>query len=105
MKRLAHGASRRIGLFHELRHFVSERQRRNCLRAVRSTCQSEPDASHRVSPFASGPSTSMRTRCRVRIEGPGMVHFGEIVIFGRQPEHRDGRRALLGQLPGEFCRR
>ena len=37
----------------------------------------------------------------VRVEDPGMVHFGEIVIFGGHPEDRHGGNAVGGQPFGE----
>ena len=36
------------------------------------------------------------------VEGPGLVDFGEVVIFGREPEDGDGADAALRERPGEF---
>ena len=38
------------------------------------------------------------------IKSPGMVHFGEVVIFGRQPEYRNRGSAPVRQLLGKLGR-
>ena len=38
------------------------------------------------------------------IEHPGVVHFGEVVILGGQPEHGDRRNALRAERFGQLYR-
>ena len=40
----------------------------------------------------------------VRAEDPGVVHLGEIVILGGQPEHRDRGQSVGGKPSGQFYR-
>ena len=40
-----------------------------------------------------------------RAEHPGVIHFREVVIFGREPKHRNRGDAARGQLPGYVSRR
>ncbi len=85
-------------------HFIAKRKFAQALPKFRDGDLAQFDISDR---------TAVRNRIRdrnfggprLRIEHPGVIHFRQVVIFGREPKNRNRGYALLLQMLRQFHRR
>jgi hypothetical protein len=54
-------------------------------------------------PFASPARRLQTSRLMRGVEAPDMIYFGEIVVFGREPENRNRGRALFVSFAASFA--
>ncbi len=92
---LAHGPAGYVCFGNQRQGFVGERQARQRRAQLADRRFRQFDAAHWL---RAGLAAHLQLRRLVLgVEDPNVVDFGEVVVFGGQPENRHGRQALRGE--------
>ena len=99
LKALPHGAAGTVGLLDGVGHFVAKGQ---AMQSGAQFADRRGRQRHVADRLRAGRAPHLQLGGPVlAVEDPGVIDFREIVIFGGQPEDRDGRNAVLGEPFGQ----